>query len=248
MKRMLTYALLALISCGQGQDLGSRIDYYIEEPLIDAGPGGCFPGPTAYLAEAETHVWAPGAQINVEAFWPDRNDCRLITCHSEECQPVTVEIRETNAAAWRVAQHSSAHFTLLAVADGEGGVRVKGNGRDFDPALTVTVSSSASEIWAERLLAWNQGWSTQRLTELRMSPGEVISVALTMRDIAGKHICGQLEMTLTVEPATLVSLQSHSESPHVNDTYRVTAMSSPGRGVIHASVGTLRLDLPLTIE
>jgi len=80
------------------------------------------------------------------------------------------------------------------------------------------------------------------------SPSMILSlaIAVTLRNAAGEHLCGQAPTTVTIDGSAF-SLDRLTEVDYVNLPYHIIAGGAPGVGSIQFSVGDMKASLPITV-
>src|SRR5207237_2659874 len=84
------------------------------------------------------------------------------------------------------------------------------------------------------------------ISELVLPVGQDGAVAVTLRNVAGEHLCGPLPATVTLHGSAF-SLDRFTDGDFVNLPYHIIAGDTPGAGFIDFAVGDVKRSLPIQV-
>jgi hypothetical protein len=244
--------IVALARCG-GPGLGSRVAFDVWElpaPLVSGVAGSCMNMRRIGYPEANGFKWAPGARLEVRAYWPDRTDCTGFL--EPVCPRVRPAITMVNPGVWNSTlvepdpPAAVAMILMEAIGVGRGGFKITVDGAGFSPDFLLSVDQPTA-IWFERSNGPNyQDVIAGPISELVVAAGHDAAVAVTLRDAAGEHICGPVPATVAVVGSTF-SLDHWIDSNYANFPYHVIAGNTQGADAIQFRVGDLSASLPVSV-
>lgn len=242
----------AAIGCS-GARLGSSVEYQVSErplALPDGVAGSCMPRAFMSYPEIQSMKWAVGTNLEVEAAWPERQDCTRSLAGTGQCPAVAVSATAINAAAWTVTQivgGAEANLRIRAIGAGDGGFALTAGGTSFTPRF-VLHSTTPAAIWFE--LARGPRYEDVipgQVTEVHLQPGGEVAVAVTLRTGAGEHVCGPVAAGV-VQTGSAFTLDRLLDSDFVNLPYRLIAADTPGEASLQFTVGALTASLRVIVS
>jgi hypothetical protein len=251
MTRAVAWLTAAALSCSSA-GLGSRVDFQVSErPLaLPSGvAGSCMPKAFMSYTDIRAMQWAIGASLEVEAAWPDRQDCGPSLLGNGSCPAVDASASAINPSAWTVTQMvngAEANLRIQAVGAGDGGFTLAAGSASFTPSFVLR-AATPSAIWFE--LARGPAYGDVEpgpVTEVVVPRGGDAAVAVTLRDAHGGHLCGPIPAVVTQTGAAF-TIDRLLDADFVNEPYHLLAGDVAGEGSLEFTAGEVTATLRVVV-
>jgi hypothetical protein len=255
-RRSAAYALLWLVgACEPGRGLGSRVEYAVSQavpypfvPDVDAVvtdglAGSCVShaGPMTY-SEARSQRWAVGTGLEVQVWWPDRNDCGAGTLSQPDCPRTLADFSSIAPDAWDTElRGTGAAVTVIstvALRPGEGGFRVAVQGSSFSPDFLLTAAEPSALMFERTSGPFFADRIPGAIDRIDVAAGQDAAFVVTLRGSDGAQICGQVPAVLRTDGDPVFTIDRIAAADAVNLPYHILARTTPGVGrVVFDSAG-----------